>query len=114
MTIVKSVTNAEHYSWGDNCDGWHLLKSDHLSVIEERMPPGSSEQQHFHNQSQQLFYILSGAATFTVEGQEIIVKANESIHIPAKTKHCIANQTKEDLNFLVISEPESHGDRINL
>ena len=27
MTTVKvaSVRNAEHYVWGDGCDGWHLL-----------------------------------------------------------------------------------------
>lgn len=27
------------------------------------------------------------------------------------TKHCIANKGNEDLEFLVISEPKSHGDR---
>lgn len=29
-----SINNAEHYQWGDACEGWHLLAGDDLSVIE--------------------------------------------------------------------------------
>jgi len=36
---IKNTNNAEHYLWGDNCDGWHLLKTDSLSIIQENMPP---------------------------------------------------------------------------
>jgi hypothetical protein len=39
MEIV-SLENAEHYNWGGACDGWHLLKSAALSVIQESVPPG--------------------------------------------------------------------------
>jgi mannose-6-phosphate isomerase-like protein (cupin superfamily) len=109
-----SVQNAEHYYWGDKCDGWHLLKSDALSVIQERMPPDTSEQLHFHSKAQQLFYILSGEATFEIEDKVILVAANESLHIPQQTQHKISNQGKSDLHFIVISEPKSHGDRVNL
>jgi mannose-6-phosphate isomerase-like protein (cupin superfamily) len=113
MLQVKSIENAEHYSWGDNCDGWHLLKSDSLSVIRERMPTDTSEQLHFHTHAQQLFYILSGIATFEVEGEIIVVNENESLHIPKGVKHCIGNKSDSILEFLVISEPKSHGDRHN-
>ncbi len=33
MKIVDTLS-AEHYLWGNGCDGWHLLKRDDLSVIE--------------------------------------------------------------------------------
>lgn len=112
--MIGPIQNPEHYIWGNNCDGWHLLKTDSLSVILEKMPPGTSEQFHFHNRSQQFFYILSGIATFEIEGQITIVKANDSIHIPHGIKHFISNKNEKDLNFLVISEPNSHGDRINI
>lgn len=111
---VNTKQNAEHYIWGDNCDGWHLLKSDSLSVIQERMPPGTSEQYHVHTNAQQVFYVLSGVATFTIEGEPVTVRAFESLHIPKRTKHCIANNENSDLEFLVVSEPKSHGDRRNL
>jgi len=33
---VISRENAEHYVWGDSCDGWHLVRDSDLSVGEER------------------------------------------------------------------------------
>jgi len=78
------------------------------------MPLGTSEQLHYHTFAQQLFYILSGKATFEVEGQIRVVNANESIHIPKGTKHCVSNKGDSVLEFIVISEPKSHGDRQNL
>jgi mannose-6-phosphate isomerase-like protein (cupin superfamily) len=109
--MIKSIENAEHYKWGDNCYGWHLLKTDSLSVIQEKMPSGASEKRHFHKQSQQLFYILSGAATFEMEGDTFTINSGETIHVPKGTKHFIANHGPIELEFLVISEPKSHGDR---
>jgi len=112
--MIKSTKNAEHYTWGAQCEAWHLLKSESLSVIEERMPPGTSEQLHYHERAQQVFYILSGTATFDIDGKLKTVEANQSIHIPPKTKHFIRNNGKADLHLLVISEPRAHGDRINV
>jgi len=112
--MIKSTANADHYIWGMNCDGWHLLKTDRLSIIEERMPPGTAEQLHCHQHSQQLFYILSGSALFEIEDDLVIVRPRESIYVPGATKHRIRNEGDEDLCFLVISEPNAHGDRNNL
>ena len=112
--MITSTENAEHYTWGEQCDGWHLLKSDTLSVIQERMPPGTGEQLHYHHKAQQVFYILSGTATFEVGGEQKMIVANQSIHITPNTKHRIFNNGDADLHFLVISEPKAHGDRVNL
>ena len=109
-----SIQNAAHYTWGNNCDGWHLLKTELLSVIQEKMPSGTSEQLHFHNRAQQVFYILSGTATFEIEGKITMVKTNESVAIRPGARHFIANENSEDLNFLVISQPISSSDRTNI
>ena len=110
--MIKSVENADHYNWGTNCDGWHLLKTDRLSVIQERMPVGANEGLHWHNQSQQLFLILSGTASFVIDSQHFRVNANESIHIKPLSIHSISNNGDDELKFLVISEPMAHGDRV--
>ncbi len=112
--MITSTKNAEHYTWGNQCDGWHLLKSGSLSVIQERMPSGTAEQMHYHQFSQQVFYVLSGEATFIIEGAEHIVSDGQSIHIEKGVNHHIMNRSDDDLHFLVISEPKAHGDRINL
>ena len=111
---VTSIENAGHYIWGDNCEGWYLLQSKKLSVIQEKIPFGKREQLHLHVNSQQVFYILSGIATFEIQGHITIVHAMESVHIPPGTQHFIANLHQDDLIFLVISEPESHNDRQNI
>ncbi|MET1057900.1 MAG: cupin domain-containing protein [Pedobacter sp.] len=110
--MIKSIKNSEHYQWGDHCDGWHLLKTDGLSVIQEMMPAGTTETHHFHNLSQQLFYVLSGTARFEIEGEVFILNPAESIHVAKGRRHCIANHGVADLAFLVISEPKAHGDRV--
>lgn len=112
--MIKSIQNSEHYTWGDNCDGWHLLKTDELSVIQECMPDSTAEVLHYHRKAQQVFYILSGEATFEINGETKKVLANQSIHIPNNTLHKISNLKKNDLSFLVTSQPPSQNDRIDI
>lgn len=62
--MEKSKENSEHYNWGNNCGGWHLVKSERLSVMEELMPPKTQEKKHYHKFSQQFFRILNGKSIF--------------------------------------------------
>lgn len=110
---ITSIENGEHYVWGGNCDGWHLAKSEHLSVIQERVPSGSSEARHLHNKAEQFFYILSGIATLEVNGVTSTIYPNQGFHVPAGIAHTLSNNHEQTLEFLVISTPPSHGDRVN-
>ena len=68
-----SRDSAEHYVWGDVCDGWRLVRSEGLSVIEERMPSGTAERRHAHRRAQQFFYVLSGELTLEVNRLETVL-----------------------------------------
>lgn len=105
---------AEHYTWGENCDGWHLVKDSALSVIEESMPPGAVEVRHYHQRAQQFFFILSGRATMEIDGQQIHISARDGLSIKPGVPHQLRNESDEPVDFLVISQPPSHGDRIML
>ena len=109
--MKKNRKNAEHYQWGENCHGWHLVKGSELSVIEEVMPPKTKEVKHYHSQAQQLFYILKGEATFEIESEIIKVPNREGMHILPNLAHQIRNEGDMDLEFLVISQPTIRGDR---
>lgn len=111
VMIPVSKNNAQHYTWGDVCDGWHLAKTDALSVIQERVPHGAAEVRHYHNRAEQFFYVLSGQATMEVDGDLLKLTPNQGIHIPAGTPHQLSNRDIEDLQFIVVSTPPSHGDR---
>lgn len=78
------------------------------------MPLGTTEIFHFHHKAQQFFYILTGTATFELDGKTIEVNAHEGLHIKPKQQHKITNNGIVDLTFLVVSEPPSHGDRTNI
>jgi mannose-6-phosphate isomerase-like protein (cupin superfamily) len=105
---------AEHYPWGQNCDGWHLLKSSEFSIIQERMPSNTSEIRHIHNKSHQFFFILSGEATMEVNGEVQRLQVDQGIEIQPQTPRQMMNKSNDVLEFLVVSCPPSHGDRINV
>ena len=111
MKLV-STKSAEHYQWGDACEGWHLLAGDDLSVIEERMPPGTAEQRHRHARSRQFFYVLEGEAVLEVEGTTQVLHHGEGVHVPPGAAHQMRNDSAHDVRFIVVSAPKSHGDRI--
>ncbi len=107
-----SRASAEHYTWGEQCEGWHLVKDDRLSVIEEQMPAGASEVRHYHVSSQQFFFVLSGEAVMEVDGCEMRLAVCEGLRILAGVPHRIRNDSRDPVRFLVISQPSSHGDRV--
>ncbi|PKF60737.1 cupin domain-containing protein [Psychromonas sp. psych-6C06] len=110
MDIIEKST-AIHYQWGDNCDGWHLVKSKQLSVIQERMLAGCCESNHYHQNAEQFFYIISGLATMKLKNKTLTLKAGEGVHIEAGTAHQLCNESEHELNFIVTSAPPSHGDK---
>lgn len=112
MKISKET--AEHYIWGSNCDGWHLLKEESLSIIHEKMPPGTEETRHFHNRSRQFFFILLGQATIELNGEIHEVNQYEGLEVAPLAPHQVFNRTDSAIEFLVISQPASKGDRITV
>lgn len=98
--MVISIENAEHYIWGEVCDGWHLLKRDDMSVIQERVPAGGAEVMHYHNVSRQFFFILDGAGTMLFEDHQVTLNKGEGLEIQPQVKHQFKNQSNEDVHFL--------------
>jgi mannose-6-phosphate isomerase-like protein (cupin superfamily) len=125
--VVSREHPLNHYTWGEHCDGWNLVDRADLSVKMERMPPHTAEQEHFHERARQFFYILKGVATFvfagwvpgTVPGTEweadrIEVRAQQGLEIPPGLRHRILNESEEDLEFILCSQPSTAGDRTNI
>ena len=103
----------EHYSWGNGCDGWHLVGTADLSVIEERMPPGTAELPHYHRKADQFFYVLEGTLSIEIGGHESVLGPGQGVHIAAGEPHQVRNRAAVDAGFLVVSTPPSHGDRVS-
>jgi mannose-6-phosphate isomerase-like protein (cupin superfamily) len=116
-TQMVSRQTATHYKWGgpyeDDCDGWHLVKTPELSIIEELMPPGTSEIRHFHIYSRQFFYVLEGELTIEVEEHSFVLQAGEGLEVSPGQPHQVFNRSSNPARILVTSQPPSHGDRVN-
>lgn len=124
--MIVSAASAEHYAWGAGCDGsgradarplrdcchgWHLVRTDDLSVIQERMPPGASEQRHYHERARQFFFVLRGVATMEIDGREVTLREREGIEVAPGVPHTMMNRSDAHVEFLVASAPKAHGDR---
>ncbi len=110
MKTSKAI--AEHYAWGEACDGWRLSDDAEMSVIQERMPPHTSETRHLHETARQFFFILNGEATMECGGKLTVLKQHEGIEILPDTPHTMMNRSDDTVEFLVISSPSTKGDRI--
>jgi mannose-6-phosphate isomerase-like protein (cupin superfamily) len=112
-----SAANAEHYTWvdlnGTDCDGWHLVRNSNLNIIEELMPPGTSETRHHHAHAHQFFYVLQGELSIEVEHQDHVLQPGQGLEIAQGQSHQVVNRSSRPVRFLVTSQPPSHGDRIN-
>jgi mannose-6-phosphate isomerase-like protein (cupin superfamily) len=110
-----SNVNAAHYTWGTEenpCDGWHLVRAPELSVILERMPPGTSEVRHYHERARQFFFVLEGELTIAIEREEFVLGQQQGIEVAPTIPHQVFNRSSQDVRLIVISQPPSHGDRI--
>ncbi len=109
-----SKSTAPHYTWASVCDGWRLIDTPGLSVVEERVPPGAEELRHYHNEARQFFYVLSGMAVLETEGREHQIPAGSGIEVAPGVHHKFLNSSDQHVVFLVISAPSTKADRIDL
>ena len=111
MSIINT-SRAAHYHWQGTCDGWPLVAAQGLSVKQERMPPGTSEDCHFHARARQFFYVLSGALCMDLDGEVFHLGAQDGLEVAPNTPHQARNESKSDVEFLVISAPGTQGDKV--
>jgi mannose-6-phosphate isomerase-like protein (cupin superfamily) len=112
--VVSREHPLKHYVWGAGCDGWNMVDQPGLSVKLEKMPPHTSEEMHYHEKARQFFFILKGTATFETEEGITTVAAQQGLEIPPLLRHRIINDTEEDLEFILSSQPSTAGDRVNI
>ena len=109
--VVTNAGMAPHYAWGKGCDGWRLHDLPGLRVIEERMPPRACEARHFHEQAQQVFYVLDGVLTLELADSVHRLGAGDALPVLPTVPHQARNDGDADVRFLVISAPSTVGDR---
>jgi quercetin dioxygenase-like cupin family protein len=73
-------------------------------LIDMMLPPGGGPGPHRHD-FEETFILLAGEIAFTFRGKKTVVRAGETIHIPANAPHFLRNQSKESARMLCLCSP---------
>lgn len=109
-----SKQSAPSFTWRDVCDGWTLPDAADLHVVQERMPPATSELLHTHARVHQVYFVLEGEARVDLDDRSESLHPGEALVIEPMTPHRISNPSLMALEFLVISSAPPRHDRENL
>ena len=63
-----------------------IVSGDREMLAQTYLKRGAQVPMHAHD-SEQMTYVLQGALRFLVDGEEVIVKEGEVLHIPSGTPH---------------------------
>ena len=80
-----------------------FLRVPALSAGVYRLPAGSVDPQQPHTEDE-VYYVISGAGSFTCAGETISASAGSTIYVAAQAEHRFHNIT-EDLSILVLFAP---------
>ena len=90
--------------WGT----WEVLDTgDGYCVKKICVTPGNILSLQLHHYRAEHWIIVRGEALVTLGDDKIVKKANESVYIPAETKHRIQNNTQQDMEFIEIQTGEN-------
>src|SRR5438105_822973 len=82
---------------GDDTDGRYCL-------IDMMIPPGGGPGPHRHD-FEESFTILEGEIEATFRGKKSVVRAGETVNIPANAPHSFTNASKQAVRLLCICAP---------
>ena len=111
MFRVMSVSQCAPVPLSDNRGTAVPLVTDatgarHVDVRLVRLAPsGPAWPYHFHNHSENVYWILSGQGRLTVEGEDRYVNKDDVVFIPPHTRHALSAAGSETLCLLEIFAP---------
>jgi quercetin dioxygenase-like cupin family protein len=98
-------------------DTYTILLSGHntggrFCLIDMYVPPGGGPPPHRHD-FEESFILLEGELEATFRGEKSIVRAGETVHIPANAPHRFHNKGERPVRMLCICSPSGQEDFFN-
>ncbi len=78
---------------------------ENLSLAEATIKPGCSTVGHYHRNSEEIYYILSGCGSIIIDNESRKLVPNDAVVIPPKARHKIENIGEDDLIILCCCSP---------
>jgi mannose-6-phosphate isomerase-like protein (cupin superfamily) len=75
------------------------------SLAEEVLPPSHAVAPHYHQEMEEIYYILSGRGVMSVGDERREVAAGDAVYVPRLTRHTLENTSDEPIRLLVVCGP---------
>jgi mannose-6-phosphate isomerase-like protein (cupin superfamily) len=60
---------------------------------------------HKHKVQEQIYHVLEGEGLMEIDGERVVVRQHDCIHLPPGVEHAIYNTGLRDLVFFVVTTP---------
>lgn len=118
--VVRSMVDCEMEEWTDPARGlvawWTLISGDRtnssgITAGIAEIPVGAPRpaRGHWHAHPE-LYFILSGEGSVTVDGDETSVTAGTAVFIPGNVEHFAVNSGNQPLRLLYVFAADSFDD----
>ena len=81
----------------------------HFCLVDMHIPPGGGPPSHRHD-FEESFIVLAGELEATFRGVKSVVRAGETVHIPANAPHQFHNSSSQPVRMLCICSPSGQED----
>jgi mannose-6-phosphate isomerase-like protein (cupin superfamily) len=106
---ITSISEAEPFTTKDGSTIRELHHTRAQSLAEARLEPGRSTERHYHRRSEEVYFLLEGAAEMELDGDRRSVGPGDAVLIPPGAWHRIT--AVDALRFLCCcSPPYAHED----
>jgi mannose-6-phosphate isomerase-like protein (cupin superfamily) len=115
---IKNLNDLEPFTTKDGSEIRELLAHRNSairnqSLAEARLPVGGSTQEHYHVQTEEIYYITHGTGRMRIDRETREVKAGDAIAILPGQKHKLWNTGAEPLRLLCCCAPAyEHDDTV--
>jgi mannose-6-phosphate isomerase-like protein (cupin superfamily) len=107
---VKNIADVPSFTTKDGSEIRELLayRNSNIraqSLAEARLPVSGATQEHYHINTEEIYYITHGLGRMRIEGEIREVKPGDAVAIPPGQKHKIWNTGSETLRLLCCCAP---------
>ncbi|MDQ3849099.1 MAG: cupin domain-containing protein [Actinomycetota bacterium] len=80
------------------------------SLAEATVPAGGATVEHFHRETEELYFFTSGTGLMRLEGEEREVRVGDCVVIPPGARHALVNPGAQPLRLLCCCAPPYRDD----
>lgn len=102
---IRVRDRAEPFTTKDGSTIRELMRATNQTLAEATLAPGQETQRHYHLESEELYYLVTGEGEMEVDGERSPVGPGDAILIPPGAWHQIRATGAGELRFLCCCAP---------